>query len=143
MVSPAVIHRACAGERFSAIFFAILGITSPSMATSDPIIPKVDSEILEVNSTFRILSSFMYGYSQNEVEVKNGMAMIDLVDKLGKSAKKAVEVDANSFIDLKKSKSTSKSALYISLFKFGDRPIKAKIVTYESEKSREILKDIE
>jgi HrpA-like RNA helicase len=106
------------------------------------LMPKVEEEILEANATFRILSSFMYGFSENEVEVKNGMATIEYTDKLGETKPTRVEVDANSFINLRKTRSSAKLAIYMSLFKFGDRPIKAKIVTYESEKSREILKDV-
>jgi Mimiviridae putative ATP-dependent RNA helicase len=117
--------------------------TLSRIQSNTSLIPRVDQDILDINSTFRVLSSFMHGYSENEVEVKNGLATIDYVDKLNEDSTKRVEVDVNSFIDLKKSKSSAKGAIYISLFKFGDRPIKAKIVTYESEKSKEILKAIE
>lgn len=106
------------------------------------LIPKVKSEILEFNTVFKVIASFMYGYSENTVEVKNSQATIEYVSESGDTRPMRVEVDPNSFIDLKKSKSSKKDALYISLFKFNDKPIKAKIVTYESDKSREILGNI-
>lgn len=107
------------------------------------LIPRVEQDILDINSTYRILASFMYGYSENSVKIKNGQARIEYTDKLGETSPSTVEIDTHAFIDLKKSKSSAKDGIYTSLFKFGERPIKAKIVTYTSDKSKEILKSVE
>jgi Mimiviridae putative ATP-dependent RNA helicase len=107
------------------------------------LIPQTDQKILDNSSTFRLLASFMYGYDQNEIRIKKGEAKIDYTDKLDETKPIKVEVDKISFVDLIKSKTSAKNAIYTTLFKFGDRPIKAKIVTYESEKSGEILKELE
>lgn len=106
------------------------------------LIPRTDKEVIDVNSTYKILASFMYGYESNIINIKNKKTELNFIDKNNKSYREKIEVDSSSFIDLSKTNSKSKDVLYSTLFKFGDRPVKAKITTYTSDKSSDILKQI-
>lgn len=98
-----------------------------------------DKEVLSINEIYRILASLMYGYRFNEVKILDKRAKINYENKTGDRAQITAMIDPISFIDLQKSRSKSKRAIYSSLFKFNNTPIKIKIVTYESKKSMEIL----
>jgi hypothetical protein len=85
----------------------------------------------------------MYGYKYNETMVQDKKAKIKYIDKLGQETQIKALIDPVSFMDLSKSSASSKRALYFTLFKFGNMPVKIKIITYESRKSIELLKAVE
>lgn len=101
------------------------------------LIPKTDKSILDLKSNQKIISSLMYGYSNNIIHVKNDVGEIELYSK-GQIIKAPIELDSVTFME-DSNKSTSKRAIYFKLFKFGDRPIKSKITTFASEKGADIL----
>jgi pre-mRNA-splicing factor ATP-dependent RNA helicase DHX15/PRP43 len=103
------------------------------------LIPRTDKKILDDNSIYKILACFIYGYNSNIIQINKGKAEIDFIDKNNKKYKEKIEMDKSSFIDLSKTKSKSKDAMYSILFKFGDNAITGKITTYVSDKSIGIL----
>lgn len=104
---------------------------------------KADADSADADIVYKVLACFMYGYKYNETMVQDKKAKIKYIDKLGTETQIKALIDPVSFMDLSKSSTSSKRALYFTLFKFGNMPVKIKIITYESRKSIELLKSIE
>jgi len=98
---------------------------------------------VDTDTVYKVLACFMYGYKYNETMVQDKKAKIKYIDKLGQETQIKALIDPVSFMDLSKSSTSSKRALYFTLFKFGNMPVKIKIITYESRKSIELLKAVE
>lgn len=119
--------------------------TAQSQEDNKNLFKKIDRGILNENNLYKILSCFQYGFSENTLRMtKNNELSITKNDKSALIKKKdKIVVDEDSFMNTKDlKKNTTKKILYITLFKFDDTPIKAKITTFSSKKSDDLYKKL-
>jgi len=92
---------------------------------------KLDPDVLNSDIKYKILASFMYGGKGNILTIKNKRL------ETSNGSIKGIDIDPDSFYNIESSKKDK--LFYYQLFKFGKKPVKAKIISKVSKKSNQIL----
>jgi HrpA-like RNA helicase len=94
---------------------------------------EVGREILETDIKYRIMASIIYGNQFNVIKYKRNKF------ELHDGSIENIEIEKNSFINKDELTDNSKY-IYDNLFRYGNNPVRAKIITKLSKKSVDIIK---
>jgi len=96
---------------------------------------EIDKEILETDIKYRVMASVIYGNQYNVIKYKDGKF------ELHDGSVKNIEIEKSCFINKDELTENSKY-FYDNLFRYGNNPIRAKIITKLSKRSIDIIKSL-